>query len=345
MAKKIEVLCNDGSPLNITLRSLWGDAGDQSHPIGVGGAETALLTMCEAWAERGDEVILYNDPWVQGASPFEQRPVSAFHPNGEHEVVIFFRSPPTHHPIFLATSGQRVWWSCDQQTVGDFVAMSRVMDKIVCISPFHANYFAQRYSIHDVTVIDLPVRTQDFAGLDCERVPHRIIFTSVPARGLDNLERMWKRILQNVPDATLVITSDYRLWGVGASNEEFRRKWMHYDNVMYYGALKRQDYLKQLSMAQILLYPSSYEELFCIAVAEAETLGALPITSATGALPTTNMGTVLSLNASDLHNDIHYINATVKALSETLDGNLQQSAVERFNVQNILQQWDEKVFA
>lgn len=343
MSRKIEILTNDGSPLHLTMRSLWGDAGDQSHPIGVGGAETALLTLCEAWHDRGDTVILYNDPWCADGSPFEQRPILAFNPSGEHDIVIFFRSPPIRHPVFLATSGLKIWWSTDQQTVGDFKAFSRVVDKIVCISPFHAEYFANRYGITNTIVIDLPVRVQDFENLDCEKVPHRVIFTSVPARGLDNLERMWRRILREVPDATLVITSDYRLWGVGASNEQFRAKWMRQDNVMYYGALKRADYLKQLSQAQLLLYPSNYEELFCIAAAEAQVAGCQVITSATGALPTTNMGTVLHLDANDVHNDVHFVDAAVKALSQTMDGNLQQKAIERFNVQNILDQWD-KVF-
>jgi len=53
---KIEILCNDGSPLGVTSKTVWGD----NFRIGLGGAELALITLCEAWHERGDEVILYN---------------------------------------------------------------------------------------------------------------------------------------------------------------------------------------------------------------------------------------------------------------------------------------------
>lgn len=342
MTIKIEIVVNDGSPIGVTSKTVWGDA----QRIGLGGAELALITMCEAWKERGDEVILYNDPWEANASPFEQRPISSFDPNsGEHDVVIFFRSPPLKYPMFLGTSGLKVWWSCDQQTQGDYQSFSKMVHKIVCISQFHSNYFASRYGITNSIVIDLPVRTKEFENPIHEKIPNRIAFTSVPARGLDNLHRIWDRILERIPDATLTITSDYRLWGVGASNEWAIVKWMKKSNVLYMGALPRKQYLDELAKAQILLYPSNYDELFCIAVAEAQVAGLYPITSGTGALPTTNMGIVISGNADDVQNDTLFIDETVNKLNSGLsDEIIQDVAIERFSLGAVLSQWDEQVF-
>lgn len=338
---KIEVLTNDGSPIGVTLGTLWGD----EHRIGLGGAEYALVTMCEGWQKRGDEVILYNSPWKPNDSPFEQRNVNDFSPSGEHEVVIFFRSPPIRNPIFLGTSGLKVWWSCDQQSVGDYKEFGRHMDRIVCISDFHQQYFMQRYQINNGIVIDLPVRIQDFDNLTCGKVPKRVIFTSVPARGLDNLLRLWGRILERVPDATLVITSDYRLWGVGASNEHFRVKWMRQNNVTYFGALKRSTYLEELAKAELFLYPSNYDELFCIALAEAEVAGAYPITSGTGALPTTNMGTVIPGSGDDPRKDPLFLNHVEEILCSENKTGIKERAIERFNPSRILEDWDKRVFA
>ena len=51
----IDLLCNDGSPLGVTMKTLYGDDPKQ---IGVGGAEAALLTMCEAWHDVGHYIII-----------------------------------------------------------------------------------------------------------------------------------------------------------------------------------------------------------------------------------------------------------------------------------------------
>src|SRR4030042_2068724 len=131
---KIEILCSDGSPLGVTEGTIWGDR----FRVGLGGAELALLTMCGLWHDAGHEVVLYNNPWTQGDSRFDQRPTASFNPNDSRDVLIVFRSP---NDRAIPAKGLRVWWSCDQYTVGNFKHFSSFMDKIVCISPFHANYF------------------------------------------------------------------------------------------------------------------------------------------------------------------------------------------------------------
>ena len=55
---------------------------------------------------------------------------------------------------------------------------------------------------------------QDFDKFFGEvKIKNRLIFTSVPGRGLDNLLRIYPTIENAIPDVSLAITSDYRLWG------------------------------------------------------------------------------------------------------------------------------------
>src|SRR3989304_5369004 len=190
---KIDILVNDGSPRLVTSKMLWGD----KHQIGLGGAEYALITMAEEWTKAGNEVRLYNDPIELNASPFEQFLIKAFNPNDDRDVLIVFRSPNLRA---IPAKGLKVWWSCDQQTVGNFAEFSHYVDRIVCISPYHAHYFKSRYGITNTTVIDLPVRLDDFVGLKFPKVPNRLIFMSVPARGLDNLLRIYPIINESWPD-------------------------------------------------------------------------------------------------------------------------------------------------
>ena len=262
---KIHVLTMDGSPLGVTLKDLWGEG---NRGIGIGGSEYAMLTMCEEWHKAGHEVVLYNNPMTANGSPFEQRNISAFDPNENRDILVIFRSPS---PRSFGAKGLKVWWSCDQETIGDFASFAGTVHKIVCISPRHAQYFASRYGITNTTVIDIPVRMQDFDKFFGEvKIKNRLIFTSVPGRGLDNLLRIYPTIRNAIPDVSLAITSDYRLWGCPASNEQFVYRWHSMGNVSYFGALPRIRYIEELMKAQILLYPSNYDELFCVSVAEAQ---------------------------------------------------------------------------
>lgn len=341
---KIDILCNDGSPLGITMKTLWGD----EFQVGCGGAEYALLTMCEAWNNTGHDVVLYNNPRKPNESPFEQRPIDQFNPNNPRDILIVFRSPNIRSiPV---TNCLKIWWSTDQYTIGDFSNFSKQVDKIVCISSHHSEYFAHTYGIQNAHVIDIPVRTQDYENKNIEKIRNRFIFTSVPDRGLDNLLRMWQGLKRSIPDASLVITSDYRLWGVGeARNEQHRVRWLSKEDVEFLGAVPRKRLIEEQLKAEIMLYPCNYEELFCIAVAEAQVAGVYPITSAIGALKTTNMGTVLYVDADNLHNDISFLEKLFGLVTDRNEflseqERVQHLATKRFNINNILAQWESKIF-
>lgn len=341
MGLKLHIIVNDGSPLGVTLSDLHGENGR----LGIGGAETALLTMCEAWAKRGDEVVLYNDP-LHPNDVFEQRPLDAFQEGESRDALIIFRSP--NQRIFRAV-GKRVWWSCDQQTIGDFAAFSKMVNAIVTISPFHSQYFLDTYGIKNSTPIDLPVRTWEYEQ-EIQRVNNQLIFCSVPDRGLHQLADVWDRITAEVPDASLVITSDYRLWGLPyANNEQFMVKFVRKNNVRFLGAVRRSELVQYQLQSDIHAYPNVYDELFCIACAECQVAGAYPVTSDVGALKTTSMGHVILGSPHLTVWQDKFVSTIVYLLNhrdelELHRWRVQEKARKRFDINNILQQWDEKVF-
>ena len=340
----IHVLTFDGSPLGVTMKDLWGEG---RRGIGIGGSEYALLTMCEEWHKAHHEVVLYNNPLTVDGSPFEQRSIGSFDPNENRDILIIFRTP---NPYSLAAKGLKTWWSCDQATIGDFRSFAGTVHKIVCISPRHADYFAHNYGITNTTVIDIPVRMHDFDTIgEADKIPNRLIFTSVPARGLDELLKIYPYIKEAVPHTSLAITSDYRLWGCGAGNEVFRNRWMSQSGVQFFGALPREKYIIELLKAQIHLYPCIYDELFCVSVSESQYAGAYPVTSGAGALATTNMGRVIHANPSSGAGRHEYIDTVVRLLHDQaglkkLQDEVKQKAKERFSPERILKQWDELIF-
>lgn len=340
---KIDILCNDGSPLGVTERTINGEDGR----MGVGGAELALLTLCRAWQFYGNDVTLYNDPREGGASCFEQRTISEFDPQADRDVLIIFRSP-NHRS--LNAKGYKVWFSCDQFTVSDFRSFASTVNKIVTISPRHSKYFKDMYGINSSIPIDLPVRTWEYKE-PIQKIPKRCIFTSMPERGLMNLHAAWPLIIREVPDASLLITSDRRLWNDWADGSDTRHTRLafgHHPNIIYKGAVKRHELVKIQMEADLHVYPCDYDELFCIAVAESQVAGAFPITSDCGSLPTTNMGTVIHGSPSDPKWIEVFVQKIVEALTQ---GNLpkkqewvREVSMKRFSIETVLSQWDKKVF-
>lgn len=341
---KIDVLTNDGSPLGVTEKSIFGEDGR----TGVGGAELALLTLCRMWQFYGNQVTLYNDPNRPGASTFEQRPIDSFNPMEDRDVLIIFRSP-NHRS--LDAKGLKVWFSCDQATMGSFKEFSQTVHKIVTISPRHAEFFRIQYGIGNTITIDLPVRTWEYKE-KVEKIPKRCIFTSMPDRGVVQLRDVWGRIVEQVPDASLVITSDWRLWVDWAGEEnirQYRAAFAQLPRVTYRAAINRKELIQIQQEASLHLYPCIYDELFCISVAESQVAGTYPITSDCGSLGTTNMGRIIHGNAQDINWQTAFVKQAVELLN---DPNLCQKqewirevARKRFSVENILSQWDKKVFA
>ena len=347
MGLKIDILCNDGSPLGVTEKSIFGEDGR----MGVGGAELALLTMCRAWQYYGNDVTLYNNPNNPLASTFKQRNISDFHAKDERDVLIIFRSPNERAELHHA-KGRKVWWSCDQFTTGDFKTLSQQVDRIVTISPRHNQYFKDVYGITNSIKIDLPVRTWEYNNLGIEKVPHRCIFTSMPDRGLMELNACIPLIQREIPDASFVITSDWRLWADWQTEDavrSYRLALAKHPNIIYKAAVKRDELIKIQLEADLHTYPCVYDELFCIAVAESQVAGAFPVTSDVGSLGTTNMGRVIHGHPSDPR----WVDVFVKNVVELLtDPKLSQKqewvrevAKKRFSVECIIRQWDEQVFA
>ena len=338
---KIEILCGGGSPNGVHLSDLHG----VNNRIGVGGSEYALLTMCEAWTKRGDEVVLYNNP-TRNDGVFEQKNINAFNRNDSRDILIAFREPTSR---VMNSKGKKIFWSCDQYTVGDFRMFNDIVDQVVTISPYHTKYFLKTYGIN-ATDIDLPVRTWEYNN-DVEKVSNRLIFTSVPDRGLDTIAKTFAKIVQRVPDASLVITSDYRLWGNDSpNNSSFMTRFLQTPNVQFLGGVKRDRLIEEQQKAQIHYYPfnGDTEELFCIAVAESQVAGVLPITSMDGALETTNMGVLIEGSARDQRNHQLFVNKTIEYLASPelpeIQKNLSKKARERFDIKRILSEWDEKIF-
>lgn len=290
---KIDVLTVAGSPDNVTPATIY--------ERGVGGAELALMSWAKVMAERGHEITIFNQTngnfrQAVGTPTYVQK--NAFSPDVDRDILITFRGP---QDIALGAKGKKIGWSCDQMTMGNYVAWYRDVEEMIVISEFHKKDHLERYGsiAEKAKVIDLGVRTWEYRqnpNLPDEyklqavsKIPHQFIYCSVPDRGLNELAYLWPRVKSILPDAKLVITSDYTLWGASDPlNTPYRLRFAGMQDVRFVGNVNRKELVRHQLESEVQLYPCVYDENFCIACAECQVAGCYPITSNRGALETTN---------------------------------------------------------
>lgn len=338
----IDVYCNDGSPLGLTWDHIY-------NGLGIGGAELAMLTWAEFMVKRGHLVRIYNNPrpgpaTVQGIEFLNQRD---FIPNESRDVFIAWRSPNPYLRHALAKF--KIHWSTDQCTTGNYQTdIIPFIDKIICISPFHKEYYFRVYGPPEnkITYLDLGVRLEDYK-LEVQKVKGRCIFCSVPDRGLEVIARIWPGIRQAIPEAHLIITSDYRLWGAPAALDyDHRLRLVKQEGITYLGAVPRRKLVELQLSSQVQLYPCTYDELFCISAAECQVAGAYPLTSDLGALQTTNQfGAILPGHPADPAWQRDFTALTIETLKDQrwLTSRAEyciEHARERFSWHKIIDDWE-----
>lgn len=284
---KLDVLVCSGSPDGVNP--------DEIEIKGMGGAELALVTWAEIMGKRGHEIRIFNDPRVENGHKLFGNvwylPKSHFNPSEERDCLVEFRGPiHTHIHGRPPNTKKIIGWSCDQYSYGDYRAWYSVMDEIVLISPFHKQDHLARYGEYAKRglPLDLGVRTWEYSP-NPKKIKGQTIFCSVPDRGLMILLEYWPEIKERYPELTLMVTSDYTLWGSdNPNNIEYRLKSVSMKDVEFYGKVKRSELVQLQQESELQLYPCIYDENFCIATAECQVAGAIPITSNVGALATTN---------------------------------------------------------
>jgi glycosyltransferase involved in cell wall biosynthesis len=339
---RIDIVVVGGSP--------YGVNPEEVEWPGLGGAELALINFARTMGKRGYEVNVYNNPRKNGDyGSVRYWNIDDFRKDEpERDVLICFRGP-----VFELSAGaqakKKIGFSCDQFTMGDYDAWYRAMDEMVVISQFHKNDHLRRYgSVAEKAIpIDLGVLVEEYPVT--EKIPYQCIFCSVPDRGLGKLAALWPRIIEQVPEATLVVTSSYGLWNNGQDegNFQYRLQLAGMKGLRFLGRIPRSELVKRQLESEVHLYPCTYDENFCIAVAETQVAGAFPVTSINGALGTTNFtGMQIEYDVNSNVFDDTFVRATVTFLKKpAAERNfLQQAgrnaARKRFDWEIVADQWE-----
>lgn len=123
---------------------------------------------------------------------------------------------------------------------------------------------------------------------------HKLFYGSSYDRGLDILLKMWPKILEKHPDATLDIAYGWDLFDKGYANNPERMAWkermnklMEQKGITHHGRVGKKELAKIRQSCGIWTYPTYFTEIFCITAIETQVDGLIPVTMTLAALDET----------------------------------------------------------
>lgn len=275
-------------------RSLEPWAPPTLTTTGIGGSETAVVHIAKKFAEKGYRVDVYN-----GAERFEgvYDGVGYFDPGrlraGEKcDVLVSWRNPGAYQlPVEAKT---RLCWLHDLNYGPGAGPDLAKFDRVMGVSQWHADHLAQTYDLTNVDYVPNGIDLSRFG--EVKKVPFRVVYGSSPDRGLKLLLALWPLVVAVEPEATLHIAYGWENIDKRIANGDQHFADLKRDvteridampSVTWRGRLPQDELARFYGEAWVWAYPSDFLEVSCITAMEAMAGGAVPVTSAAGALKET----------------------------------------------------------
>lgn len=317
---------------NTLRKARWGDSPERSIAFfqpgsiepwnpdvlassGLGGTETCVIKLAEAFARNGWRTVIFGSPgdWANTIGPegIEWYEAGAFHPDEPFTAFVALRDPTIFEANVKAQN--KFLWLHDV-TMGpvrfsdDGRDLFAEVDGIVCVSEFQAQVTVDAYMEYQGDMAPPVVIPNSFeremwmrTGDEGKRDPKKMIYASSPDRGLTRLLELWPDIEQRVPGATLdifygweaidkIIESGHpagiRLAHFKERTERQLTKLLDEGyEILWHGRQPQSVLASHMKVAGVMPYPANFLETFGLVHAQAITAGMIPVVPNLGSLP------------------------------------------------------------
>jgi len=265
---------------------------DSQHNGGIGGSETAVIELTKRLAAMGWDVTVYN----QGGHPAEGRVYDGvkylnywmFNPDDKFDVLWCWRVPMLFD--FNLSARLKVLDLHDVMSPADFTE-KRInnIDKIFVKTHYHRTLYP-KVPDEKFVIVGNGIDLTRFEG-EMVKEPLRFCYTSSPNRGLDVLLKMWPKIRDALPDATLHVYYGWKTFYEIEKHNPERMMWMKkvqalmdQPGVVDHGRVGQKELAQDELKTAFWLYPTNFPEIDCITAKEMQAAGVYPITSGYAAL-------------------------------------------------------------
>ncbi len=329
---------------------------------GIGGSETAIVSISRSLGSRGHDVTCYapipDDCTDDG--PVKWRPLEEA--NFNDSGIWYVCRAPMALDNFGPVEGQSVWLRCDDISYGfpphnNALTPHRMgkLDWLLAMSPVHRKSLCEQYPFLDssrVVVLGGGIDSARISQLEPEeRDPYRLIWTSSPDRGLEVMIDIFQRAREFEPRLHLHIHYGWNNCDIAIACDpkhptaRLKSKIMAMDqtNVVWEGRTSKTELYKSYMQSNLWVYPTAFLETCCVAVMEAQAMGAIPITTPIWGLGhNTGHGRLIRGRNSDPLTQARYMMAILEftsnpELCEKVREGMQTWALERYNWDKIVE--------
>jgi FkbM family methyltransferase len=183
----------------------------------------------------------------------------------------------------------------DLSLSGSFIPLNQKLKNIFCLTEWHKKYFCNIFPelTHLTKGFHYGIDFTNFQHRESDqKVKHSFIYSSFANRGLIVLLKMWPRILERYPDATLNVFADLNnSWANQHYPEEMKQIREIFENgirsVTLHGWVNKETLGKYWRQSEIWVYPCKFQETFCLTALEAALSKTFAITNNLAALEDT----------------------------------------------------------
>lgn len=264
---------------------------DSPSTTGIGGSETCAIQLARVAASRGHEVIMFGEHSAAEQDGIRLVPYREFEPQVQ-QFDLFVASRSLSPITSDLRAGKVLVWVHDTCLLsGQDVSEEQrsYVDRFVCLSPWHARYFAQYHGLDETEIIVIPngVGEEFLQPPDLsQKVFGRLMWSSNPNRGLSTLLQMLPRWQQKIPELHVEIYYGFQTWeaiarrnndtdGLRAINS-LRDQIASMPGVQFYDRVSQHELAQAWQRAYLWCYPTDYHETYCLSAKEAQA-SAVPI--------------------------------------------------------------------
>lgn len=273
---------------------------EQVNEEGIGGSETAVVEMAKQFRKAGHAVFVYGmvDGIWDGVFYRHYRHFTPEGPAAGAGALLFVSSRVPE--VFDAKVNAAVKWLwCHDNNYSNRLTPERAeeINTILVLSEWQKRVFETDYpfAADKLVVTGNGINPERFADADAAefREPHRFVWSSSFDRGLERVLGMWPEIRDKWADAELYVyygfeTADAIYGTRNQAYNEFRDRLveaLQQDGVKYVGRISQDKMATEFARAGFWLYPTTFNETYCITALEVQACGVIPVVSAAGALP------------------------------------------------------------
>jgi len=210
-----------------------------------------------------------------------------------------------------------------------------MVDLFIFVSEWQRNRYIETYNInYNKTMImrnGIGKPFEKYLNLPSNKILNSMSYCSIPWRGLDLLEPIYKKIITKHTDSSLKIFSGMNIYNMPENNDSIHDKFKILPNVICSYGINQEQLAAELYKIDFLTYPNTFQETSCITVLQAMSCGCMVVTSDLGALKET-------MNGMNTYVDINLKNVIINEYTDTFVNKLDSLMSLPDNIKEILRE-------